>query len=120
MSETQEKRNVHETTIPANQYVEDAYVEFGREVNGNRMICDLSGCKPIWKKIIYMSHKIANGKLTKTADLAGQIMSKVHPHAECSSTISLLVRKNILAHKGNHGLDLLDSIPASAPRYTEV
>lgn len=111
-------------TEKIDNYVSNALVNFGSEVNNNRQLPLVTdGLKSVFRRVIYTAMK--NGsKMTKTAAITGLVLSTVHPHGSDSvdSVVSALVRWGIFEGQGSHGLKMIygDDIPAAASRYTEA
>lgn len=114
-----------EECIKIDDYVRNGMVIFGKEVNNNRQLAMITdGLKPVFRRVIYVTSKVAATKTLKTSAISGNTIATVHPHSSTSvdNVISSLVRWGILEGQGNFGMKMIygDDIPASAPRYTEA
>lgn len=67
---------------------------YATEVNLDRAVPDLvDGLKPVQRRIAYGASLFPNGRLVKSAELAGFVMGKFHPHGNClrgNTTVPLL------------------------------
>lgn len=112
-------------TVSADEYVTEAYKEFGAYSNLHRHIpYVLDGLKPVYKKLLCtLLLKTPAGKFEKTANVTGLTMAYYSPHGDQSTkdVVATLVRAGILEGRGNHGIRMLSGEVAgcAAPRYTE-
>lgn len=98
--------------------IKNNYLEYGREINTNRSVVSIDGLKKLHRRILVSAKNI--GKKETTSTFAGEVV-KLHPHSTASieSCISSLVRAGVLDGVGNHGIDLIEQMPAAASRYTK-
>jgi len=112
-------------TVSADEYVTEAYKEFGSYSNLHRHIpYVLDGLKPVYKKVLVtLLLKEPPGKMIKTANVTGLTIGYYSPHGDASmkDVVATLVRAGILEGQGNHGIKMLsgESASCAAPRYTE-
>lgn len=102
---------------------EEAYIEYGRELNSNRALPLLmDGLKPVYRRVLYTILK-SNSNHFKTPNLIGEVLT-IHPHGEksMSGVITQLVRRGILREDANFGYYPIygEGMSAAAPRYTET
>ena len=111
--------------IVADDYTEQAYIEFGAYSNLNRHLPYLlDGFKPVYRRAIYAAYMLKEKGTVKTARIVGDVIGKYHPHGDKAVTpvISELVNSGLFDGQGNHGGVNIDgsTLPAAAPRYTEA
>lgn len=108
-----------ETLIRENMMEYSAYVLL------HRALADLrDGMKPVQRRILWSMFTNKDFKLTKSANVAGQVM-KFHPHGSSYPTIVNMVQKDrhetpLIIGKGNFGQKTSKDIQPAADRYTEV
>lgn len=97
------------------------YKEYGEYVNFSRQFPLINdGLKPVERRILLSSYKIAKDKLVKSARIDGHVIGNYHPHASVYSSIVQLVRQGFLEGQGNFGCNVgVEPEPAAASRYTE-
>ena len=105
------------------------YMPYAMSVIMSRAIPEIDGFKPSHRKLLYTMYKMGllNGKLTKSANIAGQTM-RLNPHGDAAiyDTMVRLSRGNeALLHpyvesKGNFGKAYSSDIECAASRYTEA
>lgn len=97
------------------------YKEYGEYVNFSRQFPLINdGLKPVERRILLSSYKIAKDKLVKSARIDGHVIGNYHPHASVYSSIVQLVRQGFLEGQGNFGCNIgVEPEPAAASRYTE-
>lgn len=100
---------------------------YGKEVNFNRAIVDISGLKRVQLRILYTMYKMKlfpNKPRAKCPDIVGNVI-KLHPHAD-TAIYDALVRMAqtwtlnypLIDFGGQCGSE--DNDPAAASRYTEA
>ncbi|MED4261933.1 DNA topoisomerase (ATP-hydrolyzing) subunit A [Priestia aryabhattai] len=82
------------------------------------------GMKPVHRRILYSMYLQKAFNLTKSANVAGQIMA-IHPHGSTYSTMVGMVQKDrhsipLLVGKGNFGMYTSRDLMPAADRYSEV
>lgn len=104
--------------------ISEMYSEYGRYINKYRSFpYDQDGLKISERRILYSEYLTARKKLTKSAEVVGFCIGKLHPHGDSSSyaTLVQLVNNGLSDYNGNFGTNIgLHSEPAAAMRYTEV
>lgn len=107
------------------EVLDDKMMEFSAYTILHRAIPSLEdGFKVSLRRILYTMYKENMTKLTKSANVSGQVM-KIHPHGDCYPTIVNMVQKDnhsnpFIDGKGAFAYHTSrDTQPASA-RYTEV
>lgn len=107
--------------VELSKFIIDNYIDYGRQVNYSRAIPKIDGLKPVHRRSLLGAYQIANGKVTPTNNLIGQINTMhVFGQASIETVVADLVRQGELQGDGAFGIKLLEDIPASAPRYTKA
>lgn len=98
---------------------------YGKEVNFNRAIVDISGLKRVQLRILYMMYKnghLPNKKYAKCPDIVGDVI-KLHPHADTAIYDALVrlaqpwtLNYPLIDFDGSVGSE--DNDRAAAARYT--
>ena len=100
------------------------YSEYGRYINKFRSFpYYVDGLKLVERRVLYSEYLTARKKLTKSAEVVGFCIGKLHPHGDASTygTLVQLVNNGLSDYNGNFGTDIgMHSEPAAAMRYTEV
>lgn len=103
---------------------ERKYAKYGRYVNKWRAFpLYEDGLKLVERRVLYSEYLVARKKFTKSAEVVGYCMGKLHPHGDSSiyQTLVQLCNCELSGWNGNFGCDIgLRSEPAAAMRYTEV
>lgn len=100
---------------------------YGKEVNFNRAIVDISGLKRVQLRILYTMYKMKlfpNKPYAKCPDIVGNVI-KLHPHAD-TAIYDALVRLSqpwtlnypLIDFDGQNGSE--DNDPPAASRYTQA
>ena len=72
------------STIDCFDYVSDAYIAYGSNVNTSRAFPSIyDGLKPVQRKIILSSYEVAKEKEVGSANIVGRCISFYHPHGDC-------------------------------------
>lgn len=100
---------------------------YGREVNFNRAIVDISGLKRVQLRILYTMYKMKlypNKPRAKSPDIVGNVI-QLHPHADTAIYDAMVrlaqpwtLNYPLIDFKGSIGSE--DGDPAAASRYTEA
>jgi len=102
-------------TLPA------LYREYGQYSNYRNFPLDIDGLKPVERRALFASYKIARNKLVISRKVDSYTTGNYHPHGECYGTIVQLVKQGFLQGQGNFGSNVgVESIGPAAPRYTQV
>ncbi len=109
----------------ANEYfkamMDRNFLEYASYVVKDRAIPDVDdGLKPVQRRILWVLHKIDDGRTHKAANVIGNAMH-YHPHGDASIGDALVVLANkeyFITKQGNFG-NILTGSPAAAPRYIE-
>jgi DNA gyrase subunit A len=105
--------------------IEQNMMEYGAYIILQRAIPDLrDGLKPVHRRILYTMDLEKATKLTKSANIEGQVM-KLHPHGSSYGTMVSMVQKDRTANpliigKGNFSQATSRELQPAASRYTEV
>jgi DNA gyrase/topoisomerase IV subunit A len=96
------------------------YKDYGQYSNYRNFPLDIDGLKPVERRILLTSYKIARNKLTKSRKIDSYTTGNFHPHGDCYGSIVQLVRQGFLDGQGNFGSNVgVEPTGAAAPRYTE-
>lgn len=102
----------------------DRYGKYGRYINKWRAFpLYEDGLKLVERRVLYSEYLVARKKLTKSAEVVGYCMGKLHPHGDSSIYGSLVQLCNcgLSDFNGNFGTNIgLHDEPPAAMRYTEV
>ena len=112
-------------TNDSNAYIRsmmDGYfLEYAAYVIKDRAIPDVDdGFKPVQRRILWVLHKIDDGRTHKAANVVGTTM-QYHPHGDASIGDALVVLANkeyFIKKQGNFG-NIITGSSAAAPRYIE-
>lgn len=97
------------------------YKNYGVYVNTNKMIPNVDGTIPVWKRVLLGVHSMAKTDFKKTAAVLGYIMQHWHPHSEASGPAETLVQNGFILGQGQWGNKIgVDETGAAASRYTEM
>jgi DNA gyrase/topoisomerase IV subunit A len=103
---------------------EEMYSEYGRYINKWRAFPLIEdGLKLVERRVLFSEYLTARKKFTKSAEVVGYCMGKLHPHGDSSIYGSLVQLCNcgLSDYNGNFGTDIgLHEEPPAAMRYTEV
>ncbi len=112
----------HRPAHPLHQRMDRSFLEYASYVIRDRAIPNLvDGLKPVQRRILWVLHRIDDGKLHKVASIAGDAM-KFHPHGDASIEDALVVlanKKFLIEGQGNFG-NLHTGDPPAASRYIEA
>ncbi len=96
------------------------YKEYGQYSNYRNFPLDLDGLKPVERRVLLTTYKIARTKLSKCLKVSSYTNGNYHPHGECYGTVVQLVKQGFLDGQGNFGSNVgVELTGAAAPRYTE-
>lgn len=71
-------------SIDCFDYVSNAYVVYGSNVNTSRAFPSIyDGLKPVQRKIILASYEVSKEKEVGSANIVGYTISNYHPHGDC-------------------------------------
>ena len=97
------------------------FLEYAAYVIKDRAIPDVDdGFKPVQRRILWVLHKIDDGRTHKAANVVGTTM-QYHPHGDASIGDALVVLANkeyFIKKQGNFG-NIITGSSAAAPRYIE-
>lgn len=105
--------------------IEDGMMEYASYVLLDRCLPALEdGMKPVHRRILYSMYLQKAFKLTKSANVAGQVMA-LHPHGSTYGTMVGMAQKDkqsvpLLVGKGNFGQYTSRNLQPAADRYTEI
>ena len=103
---------------------EELYGRYGRYINKWRAFpLYEDGLKLAERRVLYSEYLIARKKFTKSAEVVGYCIGKLHPHGDSSAyqTLVQLCNCGLSDYNGNFGTSIgLHNEPAAAMRYTEV
>lgn len=107
------------------QQCEEMYGQYGRYINKWRAFpLYEDGLKLVERRVLYSEYLIARKKkFTKSAEVVGYCMGKLHPHGDSSiyGTLVQLCNCGLSDYNGNFGTSIgLHDEPPAAMRYTEV
>jgi len=106
---------------PIGQIAEETYINYGSYVANHRHLCNLDGCKEVYRRLIYVATQFPKGVEVPTVDLISRITS-MHPHgvASLDQTAAMMVRSGIFSGEGSFGYTSIDGTvnENAAPRYT--
>jgi len=111
--------------VSAADFIENAYIAFGREVNLQRQIpLMMDGLKPSYRKVLYSMYELPD-KLNKLVKIAGHTIAEYHGHKDAAlyPVITNLEHRGIIdGNQGNYGYAAIwgPSCDAAAPRYLEA
>lgn len=117
--------NMNEQVQGIGDFVMEAYADYGKYVNTNRHVPEVTdGLKPVYKRLILSALETATD-LKKTQTVIGYCAGKYHPHGVDSlkEVVAELVRANIFVGKGSFGYPGMfkwSDFKSAATRYTEV
>lgn len=96
------------------------YKDYGEYSNYRNFPLDIDGLKPVERRVLLSSFKIAKSKYAKSRQVDAYTIGHYHPHGECYGTIVQLVRQGFLIGQGNFGTNVgVEPVGPAAPRYTE-
>lgn len=113
------------TEINVETIIQDNMLEYSAYVLLDRALPDLrDGLKPVYRRILYSMYLMKATKLTKSANVVGQVM-KLHPHGSSYGSVVGMVQKDrnpipLLEGKGNFGQYSSRDLAPAADRYSEV
>ena len=103
---------------------ERRYSNYGKYINKWRAFpLYEDGLKLVERRILYSEYLVARKKFTKSAEVVGYCIGKLHPHGDQSAyqTLVQLCNCGLSNYNGNFGTSIgLHDEPAAAMRYTEV
>src|SRR5690606_20812629 len=112
----------HPPAHPLHRRMDRSFLEYASYVIRDRAIPNLAdGLKPVQRRILWVMHRMDDGKLHKVASIAGEAM-KFHPHGDASieDALVLLANKRFLIEgQGNCG-NIHTGDPPAAARYLEA
>ncbi|HXS68042.1 MAG TPA: DNA topoisomerase IV subunit A [Candidatus Polarisedimenticolia bacterium] len=107
--------------LPLHRRVNTSFLEYASYVIRDRAIPHLiDGLKPVQRRILWVLHKMDDGRFIKVASVTGEAM-KYHPHGNASIDDAIVVLANkryLIEGQGNFG-NIFTGDPAAAPRYIE-
>lgn len=91
------------------------YADYGKQVNFSRAIPAIDGLKPVHRRALIGTRRVATGKVTSTVNVVGSI-NVIHPFGTASieQVVADLNRQGELMGEGQFGIKLLEDIPAAA------
>jgi hypothetical protein len=96
------------------------YKDYGEYSNYRNFPLDIDGLKPVERRVLLSSFKIAKNKFAKSRQVDSYTTGHYHPHGECYGTIVQLVKQGFLIGQGNFGSNIgLEPVGPAAPRYTQ-
>ncbi|RLF56139.1 MAG: hypothetical protein DRN27_09875 [Thermoplasmata archaeon] len=96
------------------------YKDYGEYSNYRNFPLDIDGLKPVERRVLLSTSKIARHKFVKSRQVDAYTIGHYHPHGECYGTIVQLVRQGFLIGQGNFGTNVgVEPVGPAAPRYTE-
>lgn len=102
------------------QKLPQLYKEYGQYSNYRNFPLDLDGLKPVERRVLFSTFKIAKNKLAISRKVDSYTTGNFHPHGECYGTIVQLVKQGFLDGQGNFGSNVgVEPTGAAAPRYTQ-
>jgi topoisomerase-4 subunit A len=112
----------HRPAHPLHRRMDRSFLEYASYVIRDRAIPNLAdGLKPVQRRILWVMHRMDDGKLHKVASIAGDAM-KFHPHGDTSIEDALVVLANkrfLIDGQGNFG-NIFTGDPPAAARYIEA
>lgn len=112
----------HRPAHPLHRRLDRCFLEYASYVIRDRAIPNLvDGLKPVQRRILWVMHRLDDGKLHKVASIAGDAM-KYHPHGDASIEDALVVlanKKLLIEGQGNYG-NIYTGDPPAAARYIEA
>ncbi|MBL9139472.1 MAG: DNA topoisomerase IV subunit A, partial [Verrucomicrobiales bacterium] len=112
----------HRPAHPLHRRMDQSFLEYASYVIRDRAIPNLvDGLKPVQRRILWVMHRLDDGKLHKVASIVGDAM-KYHPHGDASIGDALVVLANkraLIEGQGNFG-NIFTGDPPAAPRYIEA
>ena len=112
--------------VPTDKFLKDNFLPYAWSFNLDRALVDVSGLKPVQRRILYTLYKdglTPNSNRSKVATLAGRVLA-YHPHGDSSVVDALknLAREHIfrvplIDGKGDFGVP---GTPGAAARYIEA
>lgn len=112
--------------FPADKFLKDNFLPYAWSFTLNRALSDVSGLKPVQRRILYTMYKrgLSPGSARqKVATLAGATLA-IHPHGDASVAEALknmgrehVFRVPLIDGKGDFGAP---GAPGAAPRYIEA
>jgi topoisomerase-4 subunit A len=101
--------------------VNTSFLEYASYVIRDRAIPYLAdGIKPVQRRILWVLHKMDDGRFMKVASVTGEAM-KYHPHGNASiddAIVVLATKRYLIEGQGNFG-NIFTGDPAAASRYIE-
>ncbi len=101
--------------------VNTSFLEYASYVIRDRAIPYLAdGIKPVQRRILWVLHKMDDGRFMKVASVTGEAM-KYHPHGNASiddAIVVLTTKRYLIEGQGNFG-NIFTGDPAAASRYIE-
>lgn len=113
------------TDIQADQYVEQAYRQYGQYVVSSRAVADYrDGLKPVQRRILWAMWRLGlkpGHTWTKSARTVGEVIGRYHPHGDKGSYDALVSMTGdmypLVEGQGNFGGP---TDPPASMRYTEA
>lgn len=104
------------------KHIPHLYKEYGAYVNRLRAFpSNLDGLKPVERRILYSTYRVAYNKFVKCTLIDGENMGHFHPHGSAYPTIVQLVQRGMLDGQGAFGTNVgIEPLGAAAPRYCEA
>lgn len=112
--------------VPADEWLKSNFLPYAWDYNLDRALVDVSGLKPVQRRILYTMWKKnlnPNANRMKVATLAGAVLA-YHPHGDASVSEALknmarahIFRVPLIDGKGDFGTI---GSPGAAPRYIEA
>ena len=116
--------NIIQTSNTLLSQCEKLYSDYGKYINKWRAFpLYEDGLKLVERRILYSEYLVARKKFTKSAEVVGYCIGKLHPHGDQSTyqTLVQLCNCGLSNFNGNFGTSIgLHDEPAAAMRYTEV
>jgi topoisomerase-4 subunit A len=107
--------------LPLHRRVDTSFLQYASYVIRDRAIPNLAdGLKPVQRRIMWVLHKLDDGRFMKVATVTGEAM-KYHPHGNASIDDAIVVLANkryLIEGQGNYG-NIFTGDPAAASRYIE-
>lgn len=112
----------HRPAHPLHKRMDRSFLDYASYVIRDRAIPNLAdGLKPVQRRILWVMHRIDDGKLHKVASVTGEAM-KYHPHGDASISDAIVVLANkryLIEGQGNFG-NIYTGDPPAAARYIEA
>ncbi len=107
--------------LPLHRRVDTSFLQYASYVIRDRAIPNLEdGLKPVQRRIMWVLHKLDDGRFIKVASVTGEAM-KYHPHGNASIDDAIVVLANkryLIEGQGNYG-NIFTGDPPAASRYIE-